>query len=94
MTKHEWDCVLVLEDHDRTVYSIAWGIGKLGTTPTAAAGEFLGWVASTGGDGRINVWSFEVCRYLPRAARVAGFNQCDSPRNYRILQKEVLQNIP
>jgi hypothetical protein len=51
----------VLEGHDRTVYSVTWGTGKPGTTETG--GESLGWVASTGGDGRINVWALEVSRY-------------------------------
>lgn len=57
ITEHEWVCVLVLEDHDRTVYSVTWGIGKPDTTQAGC--ESLGWVASTGGDGRINVWAFE-----------------------------------
>jgi len=50
--------VLVLEEHARTVYSVTWGIGKLEKTDSGS--ESLGWVASTGGDGRINVWAFEV----------------------------------
>ena len=61
ITEHEWESVLVLEDHDRTVYSVTWGIGKPDTTQTGC--ESLGWMASTGGDGRINVWAFEVSRH-------------------------------
>ena len=48
----------MLEEHDRTVYSVTWGVGKPGKTDSGH--ESLGWLASTGGDGRINVWAFEV----------------------------------
>ncbi|ETW75790.1 hypothetical protein HETIRDRAFT_412162 [Heterobasidion irregulare TC 32-1] len=48
---HEWVCVSILEGHDRTIYGVSWGVGKKGTDD-----NFLGWVASAGGDGRINVW--------------------------------------
>jgi WD40 repeat protein len=53
------------------VYSVTWGKGK----PDTAQGglESLGWVASTGGDGRINVWAFEVSLWC-RAVSVAGFD--------------------
>ncbi|KIJ30512.1 hypothetical protein M422DRAFT_61703 [Sphaerobolus stellatus SS14] len=44
-----WDCVKVLKKHERSVYSITWGIGKGGEGS-------LGWIASTSGDGKINVW--------------------------------------
>ncbi|KZP14672.1 WD40 repeat-like protein [Athelia psychrophila] len=50
--QHKWECVSVLEEHERSVYSVSWGVGKSGT-----AGS-LGWLASTGGDGRINIWEF------------------------------------
>jgi len=56
ITDHEWECVLVLQDHDRTVYSITWGPGKPGAMQGGC--ESLGWIASTGSDGRINVWAF------------------------------------
>ena len=52
----------MLQDHDRTVYSISWGTGKPGAMQDGC--ESLGWVASTGSDGRINVWAFEVSRYV------------------------------
>jgi hypothetical protein len=52
----------VLEQHVRTVYSVTWGAGKPGTIE--GSGEFLGWVASTGSDGWINVWAFEVSRHF------------------------------
>lgn len=53
--------MLVLQDHDRTVYSITWGTGKPGAMQGGC--ESLGWIASTGSDGRINVWAFGVSRY-------------------------------
>jgi cytosolic iron-sulfur protein assembly protein CIAO1 len=43
----------VLGGHERSVYSISWGRGK------GKAGEdeeYLGWLASVGGDGVIRVW--------------------------------------
>ena len=57
---HEWVCVSILEGHDRTIYGVSWGVGKKGTDD-----NFLGWMASAGGDGRINVWEFTV-RDLPQ----------------------------
>ena len=68
VTEHQWECVLVLQDHDRTVYSITWGTGKPGAIQDGC--ESLGWVASTGSDGRVNVWAFEVSRY------VASYSAC------------------
>jgi cytosolic iron-sulfur protein assembly protein CIAO1 len=53
--------VLVLQAHGRTVYSVTWGKGKPDTAQDGF--ESLGWVASTGSDGRINVWAFEVSLY-------------------------------
>jgi WD40 repeat protein len=58
ITEHEWECVLVLEEHNRTIYSVTWGNGK--PEKAASGSESLGWLASTGADGRINVWEFEV----------------------------------
>lgn len=47
----EWAVVLVIEGaHSRPVYSIAWTAGPEGT---------LGWLASAGGDGRVNVWEIK-----------------------------------
>jgi len=50
VSEHQWECVSVLEGHERSVYSVSWGAGKGGVDGG------LGWVASTGSDGRINVW--------------------------------------
>ncbi|KAI0252953.1 WD40 repeat-like protein [Lactifluus subvellereus] len=57
ITEHECECVVVLEQHERTVYSVTWETGKPGTMEGGS--ESLGWVASTGSDGRVNVWAFE-----------------------------------
>jgi WD40 repeat protein len=51
--KGEWRCVHIIRGHEQTIYSISWGIGS-------AAQESLGWIASTGRDGRINVWDIRV----------------------------------
>ncbi|KAF7980253.1 hypothetical protein HWV62_38989 [Athelia sp. TMB] len=50
--EQQWECVDVLKEHERSVYSLSWGVGKSSTDGG------LGWLASTGGDGRINVWEF------------------------------------
>jgi WD40 repeat protein len=85
ITEHERECVLVLEDHDRTVDSVTWGIGKPGTTQTGC--ESLGWISSTGGDGRINVWAFEVSRRYVALCAWRGLDRCDR-RNCRVLRLE------
>ena len=62
---YNWECVSVLGGHDRAVYSVSWGKGK--TVNVDASGmdvddklESSGWLASTGGDGRINIWDIQV----------------------------------
>ncbi|KAF8122718.1 WD40-repeat-containing domain protein [Boletus edulis] len=45
--KHAWEFAHQLKGHTRSIYSISWGTGK---------GDNLGWIASTGSDGKINVW--------------------------------------
>lgn len=47
--EHKWECVEVLEGHERSVYSVSWGKGK-----TTTEGS-LGWLASTGSDGLVLV---------------------------------------
>ncbi|KAA1476178.1 WD40 repeat-like protein [Dentipellis sp. KUC8613] len=55
---HKWECVDVLKGHERTVYTISWGVGRP-KEGEGKPGANLGWLASAGGDGRINVWEFE-----------------------------------
>jgi len=46
------ECVQVLEGyHDRTIFSVAWGEGKVGS---------LVWIASASGDGQITVYQTDV----------------------------------
>ncbi|EPQ53674.1 WD40 repeat-like protein [Gloeophyllum trabeum ATCC 11539] len=54
--QYKWECVEVIEGvHERSIYSIAWGTGE------GRKGEdSLGWLASTGGDGKINVFEFHA----------------------------------
>jgi WD40 repeat protein len=54
VSEHQWECVSVLEGHERSVYSVSWGTGK------GVVDGGLGWVASTGSDGRLNVWELSV----------------------------------
>ncbi|KAI0065289.1 WD40 repeat-like protein [Artomyces pyxidatus] len=58
VAEHQWECVCVLEGHERTIYSVSWGMT---TTKRVSeeGGEPLGWLASAGGDGRINIWQLE-----------------------------------
>ncbi|KAF8841983.1 WD40 repeat-like protein [Paxillus ammoniavirescens] len=47
--KYTWEFIHQLKGHDRSIYSLSWGPGK-GTR------DNLGWLASTGSDGKVNVW--------------------------------------
>ncbi|KAI0036243.1 WD40 repeat-like protein [Vararia minispora EC-137] len=54
--EHKWACVHVLDGaHERTIYAVSWG-----PKPDNAGARTLGWLASAGGDGRINVWELEI----------------------------------
>jgi WD40 repeat protein len=58
--EHTWQSVMELKGHQRSIYSISWGVGK-------RMSESLGWLATTGGDGKINVWDITVCsKRIPR----------------------------
>lgn len=61
--EHKWDCVLILSGHERSVYSVSWGLGKSQNEGS------LGWIASVGGDGKINVWELTVSSILPVCIR-------------------------
>jgi WD40 repeat protein len=51
-----WECRSVMAGvHERSIYSISWGPGVGG-----GEGRHLGWLASTGGDGKINIWEISV----------------------------------
>ncbi|KDQ60075.1 hypothetical protein JAAARDRAFT_152615 [Jaapia argillacea MUCL 33604] len=53
--QHKWECVKVIEgQHERSIYSLSWGVGK--RRGDDGKGEFGGWLASTGGDGKINIY--------------------------------------
>ena len=52
MQQYKWECVQVLEGyHDRTIFSVTWGEGTVGS---------LGWIASASSDGRIVVYQVTV----------------------------------
>ena len=55
--EHNWICALVLEGHERTVYSVSWSPGKVRSSTNEGG---LGWLASSGSDGTINVWELFV----------------------------------
>ncbi|QRV81894.1 WD40 repeat protein [Ceratobasidium sp. AG-Ba] len=50
----DWRPALDWEAHSRPVYSISWGRGN--NTGLTDPVDDLGWIASTGGDGRIRIW--------------------------------------
>jgi len=51
--EHRWEGNLEIKGaHTRSIYSISWGKGK--------GGDGLGWLASTGSDGKISVWNIQV----------------------------------
>ncbi|TFY78996.1 hypothetical protein EWM64_g5015, partial [Hericium alpestre] len=55
VAEHKWECVSVLEGaHERSIYSISWGAGEAADKESS-----LGWLASTGSDGKIVVWELE-----------------------------------
>lgn len=52
---HTWEFAHQLKGHTRSIYSIDWGTGK---------GDNLGWIASTGSDGKINIWEISVSQLV------------------------------
>ncbi|THH10603.1 hypothetical protein EW145_g1189 [Phellinidium pouzarii] len=50
--KWRWESVEVLKGHERSVYSVSWTKGRSGVEDEGSKG----WLASTGSDGKINVW--------------------------------------
>lgn len=59
MEEHRWECVSVLEGHGRTIYGVSWGVSNAIESKEEEV-ERLGWLASAGGDGTINIWELEV----------------------------------
>lgn len=53
-SKGPWQCVHILRGHTRAVYSVSWSPGDRKTVGV------VGWLASTGRDGVINVWEIGV----------------------------------
>ncbi|TDL18984.1 WD40 repeat-like protein [Rickenella mellea] len=49
----KWEPIGMLRGHDRTIFSVSWGLGN-------GDGENAGWLASTGSDGKINVWEMKA----------------------------------
>lgn len=46
--------MVAINAHDRTVYSVSWGVGK------PQYGNSLGWLATAGGDGSVKIWELNV----------------------------------
>ncbi|TFK49331.1 WD40 repeat-like protein [Heliocybe sulcata] len=55
--QHKWECVKIIDGiHARSIYSISWGVGSKELEDS----DHLGWLASTGGDGKINVFEIKA----------------------------------
>jgi hypothetical protein len=52
-TKSEWECVHLLRQHSRPIYSVSWGL-------SGSRNRSLGRLASSGSDGIINIWDIGV----------------------------------
>jgi len=50
----KWGCVHLLKGHTRSIYSLTWSKGD------TAAVDRVGWLASTGSDGTINIWDISA----------------------------------
>lgn len=59
----KFECIAVLEGHDRSVLSISWSKTSPLTKGTQDGQRSLGRIASTGGDGAILVWALMVSLY-------------------------------
>jgi len=57
-----WQCVKTLGGHGRSIYSIAWSKGSK---------DLVEWLASTGSDGIINVWSITAVNDGPSPLEVS-----------------------
>ena len=60
MSEIKGELVDVIEGHGVSpVYSISWGRGRPASSNGNTPG-FLGWLASTGGDGKVSIWEITV----------------------------------
>lgn len=50
LDQYKWQSIHQIKGHERSIYSISWIVGK------GTSSKSMGWLASTGGDGKINVW--------------------------------------
>ena len=70
--QHKWECVLVLGGHERCVYSVTWGRGHGRPSSSEVEGkrdrerekQYLGWLASAGGDGSVLIWELWVRSFI------------------------------
>ncbi len=57
-----WACELTIPNaHERTIYSVSFGPERRRKGTAKVEGkEEIGWLASGGGDERVNIWSISV----------------------------------
>jgi len=56
--KEKWTCQMTIpKAHERTIYSVSWTIAQ---GAGSGSDEELGWLASGGGDGVINIWRIQT----------------------------------
>ena len=64
-----WACELTIPNaHERTIYSVSFGPARRrkGTKDSGVVEgkEEIGWLASAGGDEKVNIWSISVCLHI------------------------------
>jgi WD40 repeat protein len=79
VAEHKWESVLVLTGHERSVYSVSWGRGTNGRKDK----EWLGWLATAGGDGKVLVWELEE----PTSAEANEMSAQSPPLKHKLIAR-------
>jgi WD40 repeat protein len=66
-----FECVAVIEGHERSVYSISWCQNPSKPASAQDGYEDLGWLASTGGDGNVLIWQITVGLWAIETGRIS-----------------------
>jgi len=54
-SEFRWETVLVINAHDRCIYSVSWSRGK-----PRHKHPIIGWIATAGDDGFVKIWELKV----------------------------------
>ncbi|KAH9818036.1 WD40-repeat-containing domain protein [Melampsora americana] len=82
--RERWSCVYVLEGfHKRTIYSVDWTLfGKVEDEIKGEEGEHLGYIATGGGDGKINIFT------IHRGTSVSGLDSTNPKPEIELLTQQ------